>query len=79
MKVKVKYVGVIEIEVEIPEELNPNILEETYSMFEYIIENDLIPQEDYCLNTTLGTIVEYQINGKIYETQKGLKNENNKN
>lgn len=67
MKIKIKYVGIIETEIEVPDELNPNLVEETYSLTEYIAENDLLPIEDYCYTTTLGTIVEYQINGKIYE------------
>ena len=68
MKIKIKYVGIIETEIEVPNELNPNVTEETYSLFEYIAENDLIPPEDYNYNTTLGTIVEYQIDGKTYDT-----------
>lgn len=68
MKLKVKYVKVVEIEIEVPDELNPNERQEAYSLYEYILENDLIPYpESYFNNAKIGDIVQYTIGEKWYD------------
>ena len=60
---KIRYVSIIEIEVDVPKEL-----EEEKEILEYIFENDLIPAPDSYFNgAEIGNIVQYELNNKWYE------------